>query len=109
MNSVNLIVLSAFIVYGVSAISCPRCTNENDWQTCTGTQTCGGGDDTCQLEIDNNNNDRYKLIYHCTHSQNCQHHETQHCDLTAQGRCIFCCDSLASCRTQLEGVFDAFP
>ncbi|KAK6962665.1 hypothetical protein BgiMline_032778 [Biomphalaria glabrata] len=68
MNSISLVVFAAAVIYGVSAITCPRCTNENDWTTCTDTHTCNGNDDTCQLVVENDGT-RHKLAYHCTQSQ----------------------------------------
>uniref|UniRef100_A0A2C9M3D8 Secreted protein n=1 Tax=Biomphalaria glabrata TaxID=6526 RepID=A0A2C9M3D8_BIOGL len=106
MNAISIIVFAAAVIYAVSAINCPRCTDENDWTSCTDTQTCNGNDDTCQLVVENDGT-RHRVNYHCTHSQNCQQHETQHCDITVHGHCTFCCDTIASCRNQREGIFDS--
>uniref|UniRef100_A0A2C9LEG4 TNFR-Cys domain-containing protein n=1 Tax=Biomphalaria glabrata TaxID=6526 RepID=A0A2C9LEG4_BIOGL len=106
MGSFIRILFAAAVITGVSAFTCPKCTNENNWRSCTDSQTCTGNVDICQLIVENDGT-RHKLDYHCAHSQNCHdEHETQHCDINLNGHCQFCCDSIASCKTQREGIFD---
>ncbi|KAI8772547.1 collagen alpha-1(XII) chain [Biomphalaria glabrata] len=106
MKTTSLIVFTVAVIYGVSAIECPRCTNPNDWNSCSATHACNGPDDTCQLVIENDGT-KHKINYHCIHRQNCQQHATTYCDITVHGHCSMCCDTIDSCKILLDTVFEA--
>ncbi|KAK0066457.1 hypothetical protein Bpfe_003889 [Biomphalaria pfeifferi] len=105
MNTASLVVIAVAVICGVSAFVCPRCTHPNDPNSCTETHNCtNANQDTCHLNI-NTVNGHNRVQYVCQVAANCHLHETQHCDLTVDGHCIFCCDSIAACKVQRDALF----
>ncbi|XP_013067383.2 uncharacterized protein LOC106055608 [Biomphalaria glabrata] len=105
MNTTSLLVLGVAVFCGVSALDCPRCVHQADPASCTDTRTCSNATaDICHLSITTSNG-HHRVLYNCQIAANCHLHETQHCDLTVDGHCNFCCDSLDSCKIQRDGIF----